>query len=75
MQSLLRLTCDFDQAKIWIAIKEDTKPDPSKHPNTTLFIHSQYVKLQLLCLILSVMKMLIEQHQVEQKTKYNVIKC
>lgn len=48
MQSVLRLTCVFDQTEIWIAIKDDTKLDALKHPNTTLFIYNQYVKLQVL---------------------------
>lgn len=72
MQFLRRLTCDFDQAKIQIGIEEDTKLDPSKHHNTILFIHSETV---IFVFNMSVMKMLIEQHQVELKTTYNVIKC
>lgn len=62
MQFLRRLTCDFDQAKIQIGIEEDTKLDPSKHRNTILFIHSETA---IFVFNMSVMKMLIEQHQVD----------
>lgn len=46
---LIKSHLGFDQAKMQITIKGDTKLDPSKHPNAMLFLHSQYVKLQSSC--------------------------